>query len=460
MADYEDEQSQGLPDWLSDPRGILRRRWLPMLVTLLVGLAATVAITVIRKPVYSAEATVLLATQQVDETLVKPTTSGNPIEGLDTLSAQALSRPHLKTIIEELGLYPELRDEATMDEITSVMREAIVVEARQNTARAGTFSPRGERSRILAVSFEYSDPVEAAAVANRLANLFQAEGLRMRGEQSRLATEFMRNAVAEAEAALREQKAKIAAYENQYRGELPSDLDANQRRIERLQDQRDDLMVSAAEAETRAATAVDSPNTDSPAARLSMLKSQLATERGVNTDTHPNVIALQRQVQAAEAEAARGGSGGGGLSAAGAARREVAQYRAQIAAADREIADLDARIARAPSHDAEIGSLLQHATVLEESRNDLATKLKETELAQNLEQAQQGAQVAVLEEAQPSATPQKGRLKIALAGLIGSFGLAAALGLALELRDPVIVTAHGVEVLSGVPVLGVIPKLT
>ena len=98
--------------------------------------------------------------------------------------------------------------------------------------------------------------------------------------------------------------------------------------------------------------------------------------------------------------------------------------------------------------------------MLEDTRNELAGKLQETELAQNLEQAQQGAQVAVLEEAQPNDSPEKGRLKIALAGLVASFGLAIAAGLGLEVRDPVIVTAQGVETLSGVPVLGVIPRLT
>ncbi len=459
MAEHEDEQGSGLPDWLSDPRGILRRRWLPMLVTLLLGLVATAALTVMRTPMYEAEATVLLATQQVDEDLVRPTTPGNPIEGLDTLTAQALSRQHLKGVIEELGLYPDLRDELSLDTIAGIMRGSIHVEARQNTSRGQQFQRGGERSRLLVVGFEAPDAEQAAIVANQLAHLFQAEGLRMRGEQSRLATEFMSNAVTEAEQALRVQKEKIAAYESQHRGELPSDLDVNQRRIERLQAQRDSLMVSAAEAETRAATAVEPPNMDSPASRLAQLKSLLARERGVNTDTHPNVISLQRQIAAAERDLGSGGSGGQ-LSVAGASRREVAQYRAQIADADRELAELDGRIARASSHEGEIGGMLQYAKVLEDTRNELVGKLKETELAQNLEQAQQGAQVVVLEEAQPSNAPAKGRLQVALAGLIVSLGLASVLGIGLELRDPVIISAQGVEKLSGVSVLGVIPKLS
>ena len=459
MAEYEDEQSQGLPDWLSDPRGILRRRRLPMLGALLLGLAATAVVTLLRTPTYLAEATVLLATQQVDEALVKPATPGNPIEGLDALTALALARPHLMALIEELGLYPDLRDQLSLEEIAGTMRASIHVAPRQSTVRGAQFQPRGERSRLLTVGFESSSAEEAAAVANQLAHLFQAEGLRMRGEESRLATEFMRNAVVEAEKSLHDQQQKVAAYESEHRGELPSDLDVNQRRIERLQSHRDTLLVSAAEAEMRAATAVEPPNAESPASRLAKLKSQLASERGVNTDTHPNVISLQRQIKLAETDLGSGGSGGQ-ISAVAASRREAAQYRAQIADADREIAELDERVARAPTHEAEIGGLLQYAKVLEDARNELAGKLQATELAQNLEQAQQGAQVAVLEEAQVPDSPEKNRFKIALAGLVASLGLAVAAGLGLELRDPVIVTAQGVETLSGVSVLGVIPKLS
>jgi capsular polysaccharide biosynthesis protein len=43
---------------------------------------------------------------------------------------------------------------------------------------------------------------------------------------------------------------------------------------------------------------------------------------------------------------------------------------------------------------------------------------------------------------------------------MASFGLAFALALLLELRDPVIATAKGVEALAGVPVLGVMPKVS
>lgn len=463
MADFDDDNAQGLPDWLRDPVGILRRRWQPMLAALLLGFVATAGVAWLRSPTYLAEATVLLASQQVDETVVKPTTPGNPIEGLDALTAQALSVANLKGVIESLNLYPDLRESMSLGDVIATMRESIHVDAKQNTNRGMPFPMRGERSRILIVGFEADDADTAAAVANQLARLFETESLRMRGEQSRLATEFMRNAVAEAETAIHEQKKKIGEYESAHRGELPSDLEVNQRRVERLQDQRDALMMAVAEAETRAATAsVGTPSGETPASRLSAVKAALAKELAVNKESHPNAMSLQRQVEAAEAEVRSGGGGGssGAGAAYGASRREIAEYRSQIAAADKELAELDAKIANTPRHEAELVGLQQREKVLETTYDELLGKLKDSELAQNLEQAQQGAQVAVLQQAQPPLKPEKGRLKLALAGFLASFGLAGVLGLGLELRDPVLATAQGVEAIAGVPVLGVIPKVS
>lgn len=458
MADFDEEGPQaGLPDWLRDPIAVLRRRWKAMLAALLVGFVVTGVAAALRKPVYVAQATVLLASQKVTEDLVKPTSQASPLEGIDAFAAEALSSKNLKRVIDEFGLFPEEREERSAEEVAAMMREKITIDAVEANAR-----PQGpmrfEKSKVLSIGYESHDPAQAAAVATRLAQIFQAEGLRIRSEQARLATEFMRREVKAAEEALRVQKAAIAEFEEQHRGELPSDQEASQRRIERLEDQRNALATSAAEAETRLATAAGQTDATSPAARLAAAKAQLATERAVNTDTHPNVVSLKRQVADLENEVRTGG-GGGGIGA-GAGRREIATYREQIAAADAEIEAIEQRMARMPQREVELAGLQQRAKVVEESYFQLLAKLKETELAESLELSQQGGVVAVLQEATPPLSPEKGRLKIAAAGLLASIGLAFGLALLLELRDPVIATAQGVEALAGVPVLGVMPKVS
>ena len=458
MGDFDEEGPQaGLPDWLRDPVAVLRRRWKAMLAALLVGFAATAVATALRTPEYLAQASVLLASQKVTEDLVKPTSQASPLEGIDAFAAEALSTKNLTRVIEEFGLFPEERQERSAEEVAALMREKVSIEAVEGNAR-----PQGpmrfEKSKVLNIGFESHDPTQAAAVATRLAQIFQAEGLRIRSEQARLATEFMRREVKSAEEALRVQKAAIAEFEEAHHGELPSDQEASQRRIERLEDQRNALMTAAAEAETRLATASSTTDATSPAARLAAAKGQLAAERAVNTDTHPNVISLKRQIADLENEVRTGGGGGG--AGVGAGRRELANYREQIAAADAEIEEIEKRMARMPQREVELSGLQQRAKVVEESYFQLLAKLKETELAESLELSQQGGVVAVLQEATPPLGPEKGRLKIAAAGLMASFGLALALALLLELRDPVIATAQGVEALAGVPVLGVIPKVS
>jgi uncharacterized protein involved in exopolysaccharide biosynthesis len=456
MAEVEDERAQGLPDWFHDPVAVLKRRWRAMLAALLLGLVATGVVASLREPVYLAEAKVLLAGQKVAEDLVKPTMQGSPLDGIDAFAAEAMSIANLRKLIEELNLYPELRETMPMEGIIATMRGSIRIDSENEGPRPPP-NLRFAKSRVIGIGFEANDPRVAASVATRLAHLFQAEGLRMRSEQARLATEFMRREVTAAESALRDQKAKIAAYEEAHRGELPSELDANQRRLERLQDQRDSLMTSAAEAETRLAQAIaQSAPQSSGATRLAEARAALARQRAVNTDTHPNVISLKREIAALERDDVAVGGGGAIVEAA---RREVAQYRTQIEETDAEIDALDARIARTPSHEAEVASMLQHAKVLEDNYLAVLGKLKGAELGESLELAQQGGQVSVLHDAVPPLEPEKGRLKIALAGVVASLGLAIALALLLELRDPVIATAQGVESIAGVPVLGVMPRV-
>lgn len=460
MAEIEDAGAQGLPDWLRDPVGVLRRRWPAALVAFGLGLAVTAVVAALRTPTYLAMASVLIADQKLADSLVKPTSQSSPVDSLDAFTAEAMSVANLRKLIDELDLFPALREESSPEALVAMLRASIVVEQPAGSAPRPPPGVRmGDRSRVLRIGYEADDPGVAANVANRLALLFQSEGLRMRSEQARLATEFMRREVATAETALREQKARIAEFEARHRGALPGDLEANRRRIERLQDQRDALVTAAAEAETRLAQALAEPSAGqgSAQARLAEARAALASARSVNTETHPNVIALRRQVE--ELERTTGGGGGGGGVAA-AMRREVAQYREQIAATDAELDDLEANTARIPAHQAEMASLEQRAKALEETYYAVLQKLKEAELAESLELSQQGARVAVLEEAVPPLVPEKGRLKIALAGVVASFGLALAAALVFELRDPVIATAQGVEALAGVPVLGVMPKVS
>jgi len=122
--------------------------------------------------------------------------------------------------------------------------------------------------------------------------------------------------------------------------------------------------------------------------------------------------------------------------------------------------ELDAHVARIPAVGQELDALVQRETVLRENSLDFMRKVKEAELAESLESAQQGGRVSILDPASPPPEPKRPHWQVALGGLAASLGLALALGLFLEWRDPLIITSETLEALAGVPVLGSLPHIT
>src|SRR5262245_4860291 len=113
MDPYDDERPRPSSfESLRDPIGIARRRWRPMLIVLLAGLALTPLAVWLLPPIYTARASVLIATQKLSENLVKPTIQEDATERINALTSEVLSRQSLTEVIEKFDLYPSLRKQA------------------------------------------------------------------------------------------------------------------------------------------------------------------------------------------------------------------------------------------------------------------------------------------------------------------------------------------------------------
>jgi len=459
MDSFEDENpgSGASFESLRDPMGILRRRWRPMVVAFVVGLCATGLALWLIKPVYEARASVLIASQKLSEDFVRPTIQEDAIERINALTSEVLSSPSLTELIEKHDLYSSLIERKGMNEAVAALRGKILIEVDR-----GIKKDPGQTASVVLVNFEDENGERAAEIANDVARRLTAAGIRLRSQQARVTTEFMRRELEAAERALREQSKKVSEFQGEHRGELPSELESHLRRLERLQQQRNSLALQIAEGETRIATLrVGEEAPDSPQSQLVELKAQLARELSVNKETHPNVISLRRQIGLLEkvlGDAPDRSTGRHVISDA--AQRELLQLRLQLAETDRELVDLDAKVERIPARQLEMDALVQRETVLRESYLEFSRKLKDAELAESLERAQQGDRVSILDPAFPPAEPKRPHWMIALGGLGGAIGLALLLGLFLEWRDPLIMTADSLEAVARVPMLGSLPHIT
>jgi uncharacterized protein involved in exopolysaccharide biosynthesis len=276
-----------------------------------------------------------------------------------------------------------------------------------------------------------------------------------RSGQARLTTNFLRDQLEDAERELREQEYLIREFNEKYRGELPGELDSNLRKLDQLQQQRQSLAMQVTEAETRMAMLLASVDENSPEARLAALKSRLSEEVSVRTDEHPNVVSLRRQIRALEEQVEDTSSPFVNRSVLVAAERTaVDAIRKRQHAAEARIQEIDVRIANTPKRQEELNALAGKVVILRDNYAEFLSKVQDAELAENLETAQQGDRVVIMDRASPPAHPQRRRAKFLMMGIAASIGLALAIGIALELLDPVIVSSAQIDTTFGVPVLG------
>jgi uncharacterized protein involved in exopolysaccharide biosynthesis len=459
VEDFEDQDQFGLPPFVWDPLGVVRRRWRWMLATLLVGLIGTALYGLSLKPRFKAAAIVMIATKEMPEDFVRSTVEEDPFERISAMVGEILARPRLAALIEKHDLFPEEREFTEMGALVDRVRRNILIEPEKGLTKAQRF----ETARLLSVGFASNRPDTAAAIANDIASLLAEAGIRLRSQQASLTTEFMRRELTRAERELRDHDQEITEFNTRYRGELPVDLEPSLRELARLQQQRESLALQIAETESR--LAVLSTGDISPDARLLQLRAALTQELAVHTEKHPNVISLRRQIAGLEREIAEidaGDTENEQLSNTplAASRRTLEELNRQRGVADARILDLEARVARIPQRREQLEALEEKESVLQATYTDFLRKVQEAELAQTLEQAQQGARISVIERAEPPLRPTRSRSKLLGVGVFASLLAACGVGVLFEIIDPVLLMSSDAHAVEDIPILGSVPWIT
>jgi len=460
------EAPPGLPDFLSDPVGLLSRRWPWMLGALVIGLGCSAAFVALLQPRYVASATLLISNQQIPEEFVRTTVQEDSQGRINTMMGAVLSRATLGALMEKYDLYAEEQGILPRVELLDRMRTSIAIAEEKSPGG----SRRDETARLFEIAYEADEPEVAAQVANELAGRLIAESIRIRTQQARLTTQFLRRELEETERELREQSGKITKFKQRHRGELPGELHTNLSTLDRLQQQRQSLALQIAEAETRMLT-LTSPSSGLPAEdatpleRLLALRAALAQARAMKTAAHPDVVALKMQIAKLEQEVPQipgdtPGEPPSRQSLLSGSQRTLVELRAQLSTTEARIKALDARVASTPLRQEEIGALEERETVLRENYLAFLRKVQGAELAESLESAQQGGRVSIVDEALAPSKPTRSRFTLLAAGIIASLAFSLGTGVLLEIRDPVLVTTQQLEAAAGLPVLGSVPRIS
>lgn len=448
-----------------NPFGVIRRRWLWMLIALVVSGAAATGFYLRRTPNYEASATVIVSSQQIPEDFVRSTVTGlDSMAEINSLLGEAFSQKFLLTLIDEHGLYAGLMQNMDSTTAAALMRASISVRSQDNLASRGRSSQ--DASVIIGVSYSSFDSRIAAAVTNRLVGNIVDASIARRSQQARGTTLFLRRELKSVEQEMQGIDEELRLFRADHRGEMPADLETLLRKLERMDSQRISLREQISATQERLTQSENAEGVEfSPETVLAGLRMQLATQLALHTDEHPNVLSLRRQISAledgmGELNQLLSQSDSTSADLAASARRELTSLQASLEETAREIDDLDNRAARIPDTQDALRGLEERNAVSRENYLDLLRKVQDAELAETLESAQQGPSVSILDSASPPAAPTNSRTTYLLLGVVASVMFSLGTGLLLELVDPIVLNRSQLEALGGPPILGTFARMT
>ncbi len=274
--------------------GIWRRKKLVGAITLAV-FAAGAALVAALPSTYRATAVVRVEPTRPSEDLVQPSVTQLIEDRLKTVRHELLARPILEQVIKELDLFPRLRQQKGMEAAVSELRQDLNV------------TVEGENAFELAV--QGTDPQMVAKIANRIPELFAEQTLAVRERQARMTASLFDDELSRIGNEVQRLEGTIASFKLEHLGELPEQMEANMRGLERLvglinarNDARRELLRRASDLEAAAFAA------DTEVGRLRRSADEL-TRATVNarsqwTADHPEVQRLEREMESVDARRA------------------------------------------------------------------------------------------------------------------------------------------------------------
>ncbi|MCP9439379.1 MAG: AAA family ATPase [Nitrospira sp.] len=470
-----------------------RRKWM-ILVTVVGCLAASAALYEVLPKTYRSTTTILLEGSKIPENYVKTGVEGKVDSRLYAVQQIVMSRTLLAKIGEQFGLITP--------QMSSFERESVVQGMRQRTQvtkmRLGHLKGQ-DTTEGFTLSFDHTDPVIAMKVAEALAAQFIEQDLKLREQVLEGASEFLDQELRLAEAKLEEQEQAISAFRAKYMGELPQQMEANLRTLDRLQMDviaaRENVQAAKnkvelleqriKEASLAAAQGVIQPTTSSQGqphggdpllTRLAELERNLTALSTEYHDNYPDIILLRKEIDAVKAQLAL---------KYGVAKEEVQQGSPKLVdpivldlmrQRDEAVKDLEARqerlrrlleqvkdyegrVERTPMREQELSVLVRDYDNMQKNYQALLDKRLNARLAENLEKRQKGEQFRILDPANLPITPESPKqYMILLGGLVVGCGLGGGAAFALELFRPAFRRVEQVEGLLGVPILAGIPS--
>jgi len=510
------EQTLSVSDYLAI---LKRRKWQLIIPAILTFIAATAA-AVFLPTRYESTATILIEQQEIPMDLVRSTITTYAEQRVQIINQRVMTTENLSPIIERHDLYAALRDKLGMASAVEKIREDIEVE----TISAGA---RGE-AIAFTVSYESESPTVAQGVTNDVVSLFLNENALDRRRATQEISRFLDQESRRLAGEVSTLEEKLARFKEQHGDTIPEMMQVNRQLFQRTEDslrQTDQdiqtLEVNQVYLQSELAKlspyVATGPGSDgrvlSPSERLKELEAERLRLSSRYSATHPDRVAVEREIETLRREIGRGGiddglrprnarlrelatlssryssehpevkalqrqanaSAGSSSSSAGSGDADnplYIQLQSQVAAnqskldalresrqeLESRLAELESRLAEGPKIEREYLLITRDYDAAVEKYNQVKSKHMEAVLAESLEKESKGERFTLIEPPLvPDQPSSPDRPKIFLIGLVAAGGAGLGTVAGLETLDGRIYALRTISNAVGAPPLAVIP---
>ncbi|MDP1948343.1 MAG: Wzz/FepE/Etk N-terminal domain-containing protein [Nitrospirota bacterium] len=481
----------GLQDYI----GIIRRRKWLIVSAVTASMAIAIVLCFVLPKSFRSTATVLVESQKISEDYVKSGVEGT-IEGrISAIQQVIMSRSLLSQTAEEFEMFRPGMSPEDREAIVAGMRKKIQV-TKYKVGHART----GDTIEGFSISFAHEDPVTAMRVTEKFVSNFIQENLKNREQMLEGASSFLEQELKLVGAKLEDQERSISDFKSKYMGELPQQMEANLRSLDRLQ-----LDVNAAREGIQAALnrvailekqvsevasgagtqgevgtmpANQGRGVDPLIARLAELERTLTTLSAEYRQTYPDILQTRQEIEAVKDQLAikygvsKDEVKPGSTKLVDPMLRDLMRQRDQAkneleAQKERlrrlleQVKQYEGRVERAPTREQELMILVRDYDNMQKNYQSLLDKRLNARLAENLEKRQKGEQFRILDPANLPATPESPNpLLILLGGLVVGFGVGFGSAFGVEVLRPSFRRPEEAESLLGLPILAGIPSFS
>ena len=410
----------------------------------------------------------------------------------------------LMPVLDTLKPYSDAEAEGqSSDQLMKRLRKAIVVGKPKDKDGAGGVG--------VAISYTHTDPHMAQAVTGLLAVKLQEDNLTRREGLVGTTTEFLSVELDRVKGDLEAKERAISDFKRAYMGELPQQMEANLRTLDRLQTDLTNSTGSLSKMGERltaleraikefsdyAPTGIvladrdrrvgDARPIDARPARLRELKQKLDELLGTYKESYPDVVHARQEIRQLESAlqmdgirpgvnelaAGKGDDNGGAgrkptdpylrelMNERSEAKREIAFLKERQTSAIQQIKEIEARVERTPTREQKLAVLQRDHENMQKSYQTLLDKRTNAKLLANYENQQFGEQYRIIEAATLPAWPEPpNQFHFLLGGLVVGclIGFGSAIG--AEFMKTGFRRAEDVEKYLGLPVIASIPAFS